>query len=318
MWKENIKNKIDEFIKKNKNNGHYAIFDCDNTILMNDIQFALIHYILKFKKYKTTPKMFKDFLYRNFPNEKNISDEFLEIFERAYISENTSDTYLEFLANVEDLVEYLFFKYDSFDITTIFFIDMKEEELRELIQKAINYHNSLEFSHENWIYENNISTYKTGLSISKEMAELIKEFHENNIDVYVISGSPRFQVEEVLKPLNKYIKKIYGRELEIKNDKITGEFQKESIKTFYEGKVEVIEKYIYPKYNKAPAFIAGDSMGDYHMLTEYDETEISLIIDRNRTGKFKELFELNSDRFLKQPVDETIGIFIDAEKSITL
>ncbi|WP_257615466.1 HAD family hydrolase [Streptobacillus notomytis] len=163
-----------------------------------------------------------------------------------------------------------------------------------------------------------MSVYKTGLKIAKEMKELIKEFHKNNIDVYVISGSPRFHVEEVLKPLNQYIKKIYGRELEIKDNKITGEFQKDSIKTFYEGKVEIIEKYIYPKYNKAPLFVAGDSMGDYDMLTKYDETEISLIIDRNRNGKFKELLELNDDKYLKQPVDETIGIFIDAEESITL
>lgn len=318
MWKENIKNRLDEFIKKNKNNGHYAVFDCDNTILMNDIQFALVHYTLKFKKFKTTPKILKDFLYRNFPNEKVILDEFLEIFENAYISESNSDAYLKFLANVEDLVEYIFSKYDSFDITSVFFIDMKEDELRKLIQKAINYHNLVEFSYENWIYENNISSYKTGLSIAKEMEELIKEFYHNNIDVYVISGSPRFQVEEVLKPLNPYIKKIYGKELEIKDDKITGEFEKGSIKTFYEGKIEVIEKYIYPKYSKAPAFIAGDSMGDYHMLTKYEETEISLIIDRNRTGKFKELLMLDNDKYLSQTVDETTGIFIDAEKSITL
>ncbi|WP_073508052.1 hypothetical protein [Streptobacillus notomytis] len=152
MWKKNIKNKIDAFINKNKNNGNYAIFDCDNTILMNDIQFALTHYVLKFKKYKTTPKIFKDFLYRNFPNEKDVSNRFLEIFEKAYNSENNSDEYLEFLANVEDLIEYIFSKYDCFDITTVFFIDMSEEELRNLIQKAINYHNLVEFGYENWIY----------------------------------------------------------------------------------------------------------------------------------------------------------------------
>ncbi|WP_156300242.1 HAD family hydrolase [Streptobacillus canis] len=317
MWKENIKKRIDELIVKSKNNGNYAIFDCDNTILMNDIQYALMHYVLKFKKYRTTPQVLSDFLYKHFPAEEKVLSRFMEIFERAYSVEYTSDVYLEFLANIEELVEYLFFKYDHFDITMIFFYDMSEEELRALIQKAINYHNTIEFGYENWIYEDNISSYKTGLAIAKEMEELIKEFHENDIDVYVISGSPRIQVEEVLKPLHPYIKEIYGKELEFINEKITGEIRKGTIETYYEGKVEVIEKYIYPLYKKGPILVAGDSMGDYNMLTKYEDTEISLLIDRNRTGKFSELVEVNDDRYLSQTVDETIGRFIDAEKSIT-
>ncbi|CAM3229097.1 HAD family hydrolase [Streptobacillus felis] len=317
MWKKNVKDRIDELINKGKNSNNYAIFDCDNTILMNDIQFALIHYVLKFKKYRTTPEVLKSFLYKHFPNEDNVLSKFMEIFERAYNSEYVSDTYLEFLANIEELVEYLFFKYDHFDITMIFFYDMSEEELRALIQKAIDYHNTVEFGHENWIYEDNISSYKTGLSIAKEMEELIKEFCENNIDVYVISGSPRIQVEEALKPLKPYIKEIYGKELEIIDGKITGEIKEGTIETYYEGKVEIIDKFLYNKYNKGPIFVAGDSMGDYHMLTRYEDTEISLLIDRNRTGKFSELLEANDDRYLSQTVDETIGRFIDAEKSIT-
>ena len=43
MWNKKLENRLNEVIEKYKNSGNYAVFDCDNTILMNDIQFALIH-----------------------------------------------------------------------------------------------------------------------------------------------------------------------------------------------------------------------------------------------------------------------------------
>lgn len=49
MWNKKINEKISYLIDNYANKGEYAVFDCDNTILMNDVQFALTYYILKKK-----------------------------------------------------------------------------------------------------------------------------------------------------------------------------------------------------------------------------------------------------------------------------
>ena len=80
MWNKKLENRINEVIEKYKKSGNYAVFDCDNTILMNDIQFALIHYLLKFKKFKITPIELKKFLNNKFPQETEIINNFCNIF----------------------------------------------------------------------------------------------------------------------------------------------------------------------------------------------------------------------------------------------
>lgn len=168
------------------------------------------------------------------------------------------------------------------------------------------------------IFEDDISSYKTGISIVKEMFELIKYLNENKIDVYVISASSKILVKTILKPLEKYITDIYGMEIDIKEDKLIGTYNREKINTRGIGKTEVIDKYIKPKYNKDPLIVAGDDIGDYEMLTKYKDTKISLLIDRNRNNKFKNLILSSEEKYVVQRVDETLGIFIDSDKSITI
>ena len=223
MWNKKLENRINEVIEKYKNSGNYAVFDCDNTILMNDIQFALIHYLLKFKKFKITPIELKKFLNNKFSQETEIINNFCNIFKNAYYEDINSMEYLKFLSNFSEFVEYLYFKYDKFDLNIFFsYKNMSYEELQKLIDESIKYHNNSEFGIENWIYEDNISTYKLGLKITDEMSELIKKLHDNNIDVYVISASTLEVVEAVLKPLKKYISKIYAKKITNTNNIFTG------------------------------------------------------------------------------------------------
>lgn len=319
MWNKKLENRINEVIEKYKNLGHYAVFDCDNTILMNDIQFALIHYLLKFKKFKVTPIELKDFLNTQFPKENELTNNFCDIFQKAYNKDINSMEYLKFLSNFSEFVEYLYFKYDKFDLNIFFsYKNMSYEELEKLIEEAISYHNNSEFGIENWIYENNISTYKIGLKIANEMSELIKRLHNNNIDVYVISASTFEVVDSVLKPLKKYISKIYAKKIINKNNIFTGLLDENELRITSLDKKIIIEDILKQKYNKDPIIVAGDSMGDFDMLTGFKNTKISILIDRNRNDKFQNLLNISDNRYMKQCVDENLGIFISKEKSITL
>lgn len=319
MWNKKLENRINEVIEKYKNLGHYAVFDCDNTILMNDIQFALIHYLLKFKKFKVTPIELQNFLNTKFPKENELTNNFCDIFQEAYNKDINSMEYLKFLSNFSEFVEYLYFKYDKFDLNIFFsYKNMSYEELEKLIEEAISYHNNSEFGIENWIYENNISTYKIGLKIANEMSELIKRLHNNNIDVYVISASTFEVVDSVLQPLKKYISKIYAKKIINKNNIFTGLLDENELRITSLDKKIIIEDILKQKYNKDPIIVAGDSMGDFDMLTGFKNTKISILIDRNRNDKFQNLLNISDNRYMKQCVDENLGIFISKEKSITL
>ena len=319
MWNKKLENRINEVIEKYKNSGNYVVFDCDNTILMNDIQFALIHYLLKFKKFKVTPIELKKFLNNKFPQETEIINNFCNIFKNAYYEDINSMEYLKFLSNFSEFVEYLYFKYDKFDLNIFFsYKNMSYEELQKLIDESIKYHNNSEFGIENWIYEDNISTYKLGLKITDEMSELIKKLHDNNIDVYVISASTLEVVEAVLKPLKKYISKIYAKKITNTNNIFTGLLDENELRITSLDKKIIIENILKKKYNKDPIIVAGDSMGDFDMLTEFENTEISILIDRNRIDNFTNLLNISDNRYIKQCVDENLGIFISEEKSLTL
>lgn len=317
MWNYEIKKKIDYILDGHSNNNDYAVFDCDNTILMNDIAFAFLQYVLKFKKFNIRAKEYYQELLKIFPNEKIILNKFYEILEKSENRKIDSEEYLNFLASYEYFMEYFFKKY-KFDITTFLFQGYKYEDIITLVNEAINFHKKQDFCLEVFEYEDRKSIYRLGIKIVDEMEQLIKDLYEKNIDVYVISGSLTIIVKIVLKPLEKYIKNIWGRELEIKNGYYTGHIEKDSIYTMGEGKCLIIDSYLLTKYKKGPVLVAGDSMGDYNMLSKYDDTKLSILIDRNRPKEFLALADICKKRYLIQRVDERKGIFINREKSITL
>ena len=64
-----------------------------------------------------------------------------------------------------------------------------------------------------------------------------------------------------------------------------------------EGKSEAINKFIRTKYNgRGPILVAGDAVGDESMLTEFEDTEVLLILKRE--GKLDNL--VNDKRALIQ------------------
>ena len=64
-----------------------------------------------------------------------------------------------------------------------------------------------------------------------------------------------------------------------------------------EGKSETINKFIIAKYNgRGPILVAGDAVGDENMLTEFEDTEVLLIMKRE--GKLDNL--VNDKRALIQ------------------
>lgn len=155
------------------------------------------------------------------------------------------------------------------------------------------------------------------------MVNLYKSLEENGIDCYIVSASfidivRAFATDED----NDYgmdKKKVLGlRLMKDYEERILPKFDRNFPITIRKGKVETINEFIKNDSNYGPIMVGGDSDGDFEMLTGFDETEISLIINRENTGSIKSLRKKatqGSNRFYLQERNVNEGRFVSLEKS---
>ena len=153
--------------------------------------------------------------------------------------------------------------------------------------------------------------YKSGLRTQPETANLFHEFEKNGIKVYIVSAS----LEDIVKVFandksygyNLSADSVYGMRLEMNGNKYRAEYKHGYPQTQTKGKVEVINKYLKPKHGgKDPILVAGDSIGDANMLSEYKGTKILLLMKRK--GKLDDLAK--DPRALIQIRSEQTGLFV--------
>lgn len=151
--------------------------------------------------------------------------------------------------------------------------------------------------------------YKSGLRTQPEVANLFHELRDNGIKVYVVSASLQ-DIVQVFASDRSYgynldEENVYGMRLEMNGDKYTYNYKKGYPQTQTKGKVEVINKYIKPQHNgKEPILVAGDSGGDYNMLTEFKDIKVLLLMKRE--GKLDDL--VNDSRALIQKRNPQTGL----------
>lgn len=153
--------------------------------------------------------------------------------------------------------------------------------------------------------------YKSGLRTQPEVANLFHELRDNGIKVYVVSASLQDIVQVFANDrsygYNLDEENVYGMRLEMNGDKYTYNYKKGYPQTQTKGKVEVINKYIKPQHNgKEPILVAGDSGGDYNMLTEFKDIKVLLLMKRE--GKLDDL--VNDSRALIQKRNPQTGLLL--------
>jgi phosphoserine phosphatase len=173
--------------------------------------------------------------------------------------------------------------------------------------------------------------YKRGLRLVPEISNLMHVFKENGIDVYVCSASHE-AIVRVFACLPKYgyslpEENIIGMKTKMVDGKFTTEYDHTNgyPLTKQEGKVIAINQILVPKYGHGPVFVAGDSIGDFNMATEFPDTRLTLIINQLRTDDFGKLGILaykqsgsKNPRFVMQGYDNNIGQFRPSIATIRL
>ncbi len=132
-------------------------------------------------------------------------------------------------------------------------------------------------------------SYKNGITISPELKELYAALDNNGFDVWINSASYIDVIEAIA-----YQPDIFGLQgvdgvVAMTNKIVDGVYDNVydydlHAQTQGVGKSETIDKIIRPLYNnKGPVFVAMDSSGDFNFCSEYADTAVGLILNRQRS-----------------------------------
>ncbi|MEI7703169.1 MAG: haloacid dehalogenase-like hydrolase [Deltaproteobacteria bacterium] len=176
------------------------------------------------------------------------------------------------------------------------------------------------------------ASFHTGLRVIPEMQDLIATFQANGVDVFIVSASMKAIVEVFGAPGNFGYsippENVIAMELAVGPDGILlPRYKPGWVKTYRQGKVEGIRQVIQTGLgrNWDPLLGAGDTDGDYEMLTGFPGMKLSLLWNRVKGGDIGKLCRQAVDeqastepRYILQGRDENAGVTIPNSATILL
>jgi len=210
----------------------YAVFDFDNTCIINDIQEATLSFLCE------------NSLLKNLDGKA------------------TFQKYHQLLENGQTQKAY------EFGVTSL--AGFSVDEIRKIVREMIA-------SEGSKITKRDLFGIKInkGIKRNEPIFKLIDSLHRKKYEIYVVSASSKFVVEEAIKVfLPNYGIKCIGLENVIDKGILTEKLIHPI--SMFGGKVDCIKKYI--SKDKRPILAAGDSMNDKEML-EY--SGVKVVVDRN-------------------------------------
>ena len=167
-----------------------------------------------------------------------------------------------------------------------------------------------------------LSGYKRGLRLAPEISNLMNVLRDSGFDIYVCSASHE-TVVRVFAGLPKYGYNVPPENVIAMKTRMEGgvylgdyDYSGDYPQTQQKGKTKAIQQLLVSKYGYGPVFVAGDSQGDFNMSTEFENTQLTLLINRLRSDDFGKLGliaikEIGADRarYVLQGRDENTGQF---------
>ncbi len=230
---EQIYQKITDTIKQG-GQPVFAVFDFDNTCIVNDIGDAVLAFTAR-------DNLFKDKTLLNGEFE-NYSKAVFENYHKLYDGGQIKEAY-EFMAKT----------LSGFSV----------DEIKSLVDEAIKFEGEEINTAE--LFGRKINK---GIKPRKEIVELVGFLKNNKVEVWIVSASSEILVRQAMEHFNIKANLISVRNVVV-DGKITNELEKPL--SIYEGKVDCIKKFI--SQDKKPLLGVGDSMNDLPML-EYCEIKV--------------------------------------------
>ena len=311
--------------------GGYAVFDCDNTSIKHDVSICLMLYQIEHLRFALAPEhCFLDGIEDTDRPLQHIGgmtaaqmgrilrDEYILL--KADLDTGTTfdalkqeDLYRDFKARFLAFYDAVAEEYDygTFCLWLPSLLSgMTQEEARALGREStLDALSQGRVWEEEWISPDGqfSAVAEKGIVVTREMKDLYSALRRSGIDVYICSASAEWLVEQLA--CDPQIgfgldeDHVYGIRLS-PGQTVQTSYLDGYVQPFMEGKVSCIESFMAPLHGGAgPVLVAGDSRGDINMLTYWDETVLSLIMDWGRSGKIRELADRHDGRYCAQKVD---------------
>lgn len=330
----------------------YAVFDWDNTCTFLDTEESTLQYQLRELRFAANPVNLKEALIQGVPSDPQVqalTDDIVDSYQWLYSHSDRlrgdqpieeiqkSDHWLNFVVkyrHLYDLLEESFGPQVAYPWLTYRFFGMTRQEVQQLGCDAVNW--QLDQPIENLTLSSSPTNsgrsgvvkvhLRSGFRLIPEMQWLLNELRANGIDVWICTASFADVIEGVSSSFGYGCSpdQLIGMNLEREQDgRISNRLIQDYPMTYGIGKTEAIKRFLVKRYGSGPLLVAGDSDGDQAMLQDFPETQISLIIDlqRSPSSKIGQLAQMarqqrgsSSARYLLQHRSESTGRFISVER----
>jgi len=251
-----------------------------------------------------------------------------------------TDQFMDFRAKMWYVYQAIDDKYSSkisYTWVLYFFKNMTTEEVTALTEKSNDYNLGQAIRKETWLSPDTLPgeagvvgvSHTTGLRVTEEIGDLMSTLRSNGFDVYVCTASLE-DVVAVFATNPKYgynvaRENVIGMQLEKINNIYQDSYKKSLVPTGEHGKTLGIQRIVADKRGYGPIMVAGDSSGDYNMMTEFPDTKRVLLVNRLKSGSFGKLCAEaaaaigNPDaKFVLQGRNENLGLWNPSEEVIKL
>jgi len=306
----------------------YAVFDFDNTSIVNDVEISLMIYQFENLRYKIAPENLRSVLSDCLPDidrpcengltmDMLISDlesDYAALYDAFIAVEDTtglsleavkvSDEYADFCAKMSAAYHNVseFYDYGDQCLWILRLFDgFTYSELSALCKESCAYFTSLEFIEEKtWespdmgVCGKVVSTRPYGIKVTQEMRHLYGALKAEGFDVYICSASLEAVVEAMACDpaygFNMDPEHVFGLRLDDDGEHVGAAYDSTYIQTFKQGKTAAIKAYMAPAQgDRDPSLVAGDSNGDANMLCDFEGLGVGLVIDCGNRGRIAEL-----------------------------
>jgi hypothetical protein len=153
--------------------------------------------------------------------------------------------------------------------------------------------------------------WTAGIRAFPEMADLALVLKKAGCRVIISTASNPLIVETMMQCTGFAAGQVIGMASRIENGILQGSLALGLAFNYGPGKVENLRQLL----DREPVFTAGDSSGDYEMLTAFPGTRLKLLVHRRQVGKMAVLYKKalqGNPQYLLQDVDLDSGQFIAA------
>ena len=323
-WEPSVRERLDALIERNRGNPDaYAVFDFDYTTAIGDLSYVCMWQLLETFDFKFKTDDFRSLMAEGVDSRHAGEIDALAALAakaKSFGGKRLSDCpeWREFVRRYWKLyrdIEADVGAYRAYLWRSRVFTGYTPDDLRRLAETAV----PRALAEGGLKRDTNAPTEKRGLVITPEIKNLFGELRKAGISVYIVSGSYRdtlLVATGAAHGLDVPQGNVFGAELKKGSDgKFVAEMTDDCVKSG--RKPEFIRERIAPRHHGAePVLAAGDSMGDYTMLTGFKNLQMALLFHRNWREKEMRDLAASGGTVAVQGRDEAKGRFIPSHEGV--